>query len=193
MKHRMGFNRLGRKSSHRKAMHSNMVMSLLKSGRITTTKAKALEIRRTAEKMITRAKEDTVHNRRMVARRINEKEVLNKLFTEVAPRYAKRPGGYTRILKLGYRQGDAAQMVILELVEDDDADKGKKKPSKKKSSAKSAESKAAPKEKKEKKAAEAPKTEAPEETAAAPEAAAAEPAEAAEAPKEEAAEPETKA
>lgn len=117
MKHRIGFNRLGRKSSHRKAMINNMVTSLFRYERIETTKAKALEVRRLAEKMITRAKDDTVHGRRIVAEQIKDKAVLAKLFTDIGPRNASRPGGYTRILKLGFREGDAAEMVLLELVE----------------------------------------------------------------------------
>ncbi|MDC7238818.1 MAG: 50S ribosomal protein L17 [Sphaerochaetaceae bacterium] len=123
MHNRVGFNRLGRKSSHRKALRRNMVTSLFKHERIQTTKAKALEVRKTAEKMITRAKEDSVHNRRIIAKNIQDKDVLNKLFTEIAPRFTERPGGYTRILKMGFRQGDAAEMVILELVEKGDAEK----------------------------------------------------------------------
>ena len=117
MHNRVGFNRLGRKSSHRKALHRNMVTSLLKYERVKTTKAKALEIRRTTEKMITRAKVDSVHNRRIVAKMMWDKDVLNKLFVEIAPKFVERPGGYTRVLKLGKRAGDAAEMVILELVE----------------------------------------------------------------------------
>lgn len=117
MHNRVGFNRLGRKSSHRKALHRNMVTSLFKYERVKTTKAKALEIKRTAEKMVTRAKIDSVHNRRMVARIVSDKAVLNKLFIEIAPRFVERPGGYTRVLKLGKRAGDAAEMVILEFVE----------------------------------------------------------------------------
>lgn len=117
MRHRHGFNRLGRKSSHRKAMKRNMVTSLFRHERITTTKPKAQAIRRVAEKMITRAKSDTVHNRRLIARDINDKGVVAKLFTELGPRFKERPGGYTRILKLGPRMSDAAEMVILELVE----------------------------------------------------------------------------
>jgi len=116
MKHRIGFNRLGRKPAHRKALHRNMVTSLFKHERIRTTKAKAQAIRRTAEKMITRAKVDSVHNRRMIARDIKDKAILAKLFTELGPRFKERPGGYTRILKIGYRPGDAAPMVLLELV-----------------------------------------------------------------------------
>ena len=119
MKHRVGYNRLGRKPAHRKALHRNMVTSLFKHERIRTTKAKAREIRRTAEKMITRAKIDSVHNRRMVARDIKDKAILAKLFTDIAPRYVARPGGYTRMLKIGLRQGDASEMVLLELVEEE--------------------------------------------------------------------------
>ena len=117
MKHKIGFNRLERTAAHRKALHRNMVTALLKYERITTTKAKALEIRRSAEKLITRAKEDTVHNRRLVARRLFDEDMVTKLFTNIALRMKDRPGGYTRILKLGERAGDAAEMVILELVD----------------------------------------------------------------------------
>jgi len=115
-----------------------MTTSLFRYERIKTTKAKALEIRRTAEKMITRAKEDSVHNRREIGKDIKDKEILAKLFTELGPRYKERPGGYTRILKLGYRQGDAAEMVLLELVEEGvtEQKKGKKKPAKKTKAAK---------------------------------------------------------
>lgn len=116
MKHRVGYNRLGRKPSHRKALHRNMVTSLFKHERIRTTKAKAQAIRRTAEKMITRAKIDSVHNRRIVAKDVHDKAVLAKLFVEIAPRFKERPGGYTRVLKIGPRPGDAAEMVLLELV-----------------------------------------------------------------------------
>jgi large subunit ribosomal protein L17 len=117
MRHRVDLKRLGRRPAHRKSLHKNMVSSLFKYERIRTTKPKAREIKRTAEKMITRAKVDNVHNRRTIAKKIVEKGVLNKLFKEIAPRFQQRPGGYTRILKLGRRTGDAAQMVILELVE----------------------------------------------------------------------------
>lgn len=119
MHNRIGFNRLGRKSSHRKALQKNMVTSLLKYERIQTTKAKAKEVRRTAEKLITRAKVDSVHNRRIAAKTIQEKDVLNKLFTEIGVKFKDRAGGYTRILKLGQRSGDAAEVVILELVEEE--------------------------------------------------------------------------
>lgn len=117
MKHKIGFNRLSRTPSHRKSLHRNMVTSLFRHERVKTTKAKALSVRRTAEKLITRAKEDSVHNRRLAGRLIDDQAVLAKLFTELGPRYKTRPGGYTRILKLGPRPGDAAEVVILELVE----------------------------------------------------------------------------
>ena len=117
MKHRRGFNPLQRMTAHRKALHRNMVTSLFRKERIKTTKAKALEIRRTAEKMITRAKEDSVHNRRIVSSRLYDEAIVAKLFTNIAPRMKERNGGYTRIIKLGERKGDAAQVVILELVD----------------------------------------------------------------------------
>jgi large subunit ribosomal protein L17 len=117
MHNRIGYNRLGRKSSHRKALIRNMVTSLFKFERITTTKAKALEVRKKAEKMITRAKVDSVHNRREASKFLYEKDVIGKLFSEIGPRNASRNGGYTRILKMGTRNNDAAQLVILELVE----------------------------------------------------------------------------
>jgi len=117
MKHKRGFNPLNRMASHRKALHRNMVTSLFRQERIRTTKAKALEVRRTAEKMITRAKEDTVHNRRIVSGRLYNEGIVVKLFTDIAPRMKDRKGGYTRIIKLGARKGDAAEIVILELVD----------------------------------------------------------------------------
>ena len=117
MKHRIGFNALSRNSSDRKALKRNMVTSLFRYERIETTKAKALEVKRMAEKMITRAKEDSVHNRRIIARDIYDEAIVAKLFKEIAPMFAERKGGYTRILKTGNRLGDAAEMVILELVE----------------------------------------------------------------------------
>ena len=135
MNHRNGFNPLSRTTAHRRAMSRNMVTSLFRYERITTTKSKALEVRKSAEKLITRAKEDTVHNRREAAKFIADEKILNKLFTEIAPRMKERNGGYTRVLKLGYRQGDAADVVILELVDyklDDGSDKKEeKKPAKK--------------------------------------------------------------
>jgi len=103
-----------------------MVTSLFKYERIETTKAKALSVRRKAEKMVTRAKEDSVHNRRIIAKSIKDEAVLAKLFKEIGPRYKDRNGGYTRILKLGQRSGDAAEVVILELVDRKVKEKKKK-------------------------------------------------------------------
>ena len=135
MNHKIGFNPLSRTSAHRRAMLRNMVASLFKYERITTTKAKAAEARRYAEKLITRAKVDTVHNRRIAAKFIADERILNKLFTELGPRMKERNGGYTRVLKMGFRQGDAAEMVILELVDyklpEPDSDKNEKKSTKK--------------------------------------------------------------
>ena len=155
MKHRNGFNPLSRNASHLRAMHRNMVTSLFKYERVTTTQPKALEVRRTAEKLITRAKVDTVHNRRQVARFISDEAVLAKLFTEIGPRMKDRAGGYTRVLKLGFREGDAAEVAILELVDYklDTSEKEEKKAKKsepkgaedKKADAKPAAKKAAPK------------------------------------------------
>lgn len=117
MNHRNGFNPLSRTTAHRRAMSRNMVTSLFRFERITTTKSKALEVKKAAEKLITRGKTDSVHNRREVAKFIQDKKILNKLFTDIGPRMNERNGGYTRVLKLGFRQGDAADMVILELVD----------------------------------------------------------------------------
>jgi large subunit ribosomal protein L17 len=117
MKHKRGFNPLQRMSAHRKALHRNMVTSLFRTERIKTTKAKAFAVRRTAEKMITRAKLDTVHNRRIVSGRLYDEGIVAKLFTDIGPRMKDRNGGYTRIIKLGERKGDAAEVVILELVD----------------------------------------------------------------------------
>ena len=127
MKHRESFNRLGRKASHRKALYRGMVTALFRYERIETTRAKAREIRRVAEKMITRARVDSVHNRRITAKKILDKKVLAKLFTDIAPRFNGRPGGYTRILKLGQRYGDGSEMVFLELVERKEVKPKKKK------------------------------------------------------------------
>jgi large subunit ribosomal protein L17 len=106
-----------------------MVTSLFRHERIKTTKAKALEIRRSAEKLITRAKVDSVHNRRIVSSRLFDEGIVAKLFTDISIRMKERPGGYTRIIKLGQRSGDAAEVVILELVDyklDTEEDSGKK-------------------------------------------------------------------
>jgi len=137
MKHRRGFNPLERMAAHRKALHRNMVTSLFAHERIKTTKTKALAVRRTAERLITRAKTDSVHNRRIVSSRLYDEGVVAKLFTNIGPRMKERPGGYTRIIKLGERPGDAAEMVFLELVDyvlktEEEKDKKAKKAAKKK-------------------------------------------------------------
>jgi len=150
MNHRSGFNPLERMAAHRKALHRSMVTSLFRHERIRTTKAKALEIRRTAEKMITRAKVDSVHNRRIVSARLYDEGIVAKLFTTIAPRMKERNGGYTRILKLGERLGDAAQVVILELVDYKLDIEGTEKKAKKKED-KAEKAKAAKKEKTEEK------------------------------------------
>ena len=127
MKHKIKLNRLGRKAAHRKSLHRNMVISLFKYERIKTTIAKAKAVRRTAEKLITKAKNDTVHRRRIAAKVIHDKGILTKLFTDIAPRFNERPGGYTRIIKLGQRASDAAEMVFLEFIERTEKPKRKKK------------------------------------------------------------------
>lgn len=127
MKHRIGYNRLGRNISHRRALYRSMATALFRYERIKTTKPKAREIRRVAEKLITRACKDTVHNRRIVAKTIQDKAILAKLFTDIAPRFKDRPGGYTRILKLGQRYGDASEMVFLELVDRKTVEKKRRK------------------------------------------------------------------
>jgi len=129
MKHRRNFNPLERMAAHRKALHRNMVSSLFRCERIRTTKVKAQAIRRTAEKLITRAKIDSVHNRRIVSSRLFDEGVVAKLFANIAVRMKERNGGYTRIVKLGERYGDAAEMVFLELVDyklKTDEDNGRK-------------------------------------------------------------------
>jgi large subunit ribosomal protein L17 len=117
MRHRKGFNHLGRTSSHRKAMLSNMANSLLLHKRITTTLAKAKELRVFVEPLITRAKEDTTHNRREVFSDLRSKQVVTELFRDIIVKIGDRPGGYTRILKTGNRMGDNAEMCIIELVD----------------------------------------------------------------------------
>lgn len=159
MNHKNGFNPLSRTTAHRRAMSRNMVTSLFRFERITTTSAKAKEVRKAAEKLITRSKVDTVHNRRIAAKFIQDEKILNKLFTELGPRMKDRKGGYTRILKIGFRQGDAADMVILELVDyklpteeskekaakkADASEKPAKKPAAKKAPTKAKTAKAAP-------------------------------------------------
>lgn len=117
MRHRKSGRQLNRNSSHRTAMFRNMAVSLIEHEVIKTTLPKAKELRRVAEPLITLAKEDSVANRRLAFSRTRNKEAVGKLFTEIGPRYAERPGGYTRILKCGFRAGDAAPMAFIELVD----------------------------------------------------------------------------
>ena len=131
MKHRIGFNALSRNNAERKALKRNMVTSLFRYERIETTKAKAKEVQRLAEKMITRAKVDNVHNRRLTAAILFDEAVVNKLFTEIAPLYADVNGGYTRIIKTTNRLGDAAEMAILELTKKTEKPEKKAKDNKK--------------------------------------------------------------
>jgi large subunit ribosomal protein L17 len=118
MRHGKSGRRLGRTTSHREAMFRNLVTSFLNHEKITTTDAKAKEIRSVAEKMITLGKRGDLHSLRQAASYIREKSVVTKLFSTIAPRYKDRPGGYTRIIKLGIRQGDAAPVSLIELVEE---------------------------------------------------------------------------
>ncbi|HEX8545940.1 MAG TPA: 50S ribosomal protein L17 [Cytophagaceae bacterium] len=117
MRHGKKFNHLGRTSPHRKAMLSNMASSLILNKRISTTVAKAKELRKYVEPLLTRAKDDSTHSRRTVFSYLQNKDSVNILFTEVAEKIATRPGGYTRILKTGNRLGDKADMCIIELVD----------------------------------------------------------------------------
>jgi len=116
MRHKVAGRKLGRSSSHRRAMYRNLVTDLLGYEKITTTEAKAKEVRSLAEKMITLGKKSGLHPRRQALSFILDEKVTSKVFTELAPRYAERPSGYTRITKLGPRLGDGAAMVQLELV-----------------------------------------------------------------------------
>ena len=156
MRHNKAVNHLGRKSGHRKALLSNLAVSLIMHKRITTTVAKAKALRSYVEPLITKSKEDTTHNRRIVFSYLKSKEAVTELFRTIAPKIADRPGGYTRVLHVGFRQGDAAEMALIELVDFNEAalasaTKTAKKTTRRSRSGKKAE--AAP-------AAEAPKTEA---------------------------------
>ncbi len=117
MRHRKSGRKLGRNSSHRKAMFRNMAASILKHETIRTTLPKAKELRRVVEPLITLAKEDSVANRRLAFDRLRDKEIVGKLFTDLGPRFKERPGGYLRILKTAPRAGDAAPMAIVMLTE----------------------------------------------------------------------------
>ena len=116
MRHRKKGRNLSRTASHRRAVLRNMATSLFRHGRIETTTAKAKELRPFAEKLVTLAKRGDLHSRRLAARKIADREVLGQLFDQIGPRYMERPGGYTRVLKVGYRRGDAAEMSLIELV-----------------------------------------------------------------------------
>ena len=125
MRHKVAGKRLGRSTGHRKALRRNLIKELFRHERIRTTRAKAQAIRGDAERLITRAKKgneledvQAVNARRWAAARLNDPEIVKKLFDDIAPRYVDRAGGYTRIIKLGPRYGDAAEMVLLELVEE---------------------------------------------------------------------------
>lgn len=122
MRHRNGLRKLNRTSSHRTAMFRNMMNSLIEHGAIKTTLPKAKELRCLIEPMVTLAKVDSVHNRRLAFARLRCKESIVELFDGLGPRYANRPGGYTRILKYGFRNGDNAPMALIEFVDRPDVD-----------------------------------------------------------------------
>ena len=124
MRHRHGYRRLNRTASHRKAMFANMAVSLLNHEQIKTTLPKAKELRRIADKLITLGKKGTLHSRRQAASFLRDDVALVKLFSVLAERYQDRPGGYTRVLKAGFRYGDAAPMAVIELVDRDPDSKG---------------------------------------------------------------------
>lgn len=151
MRHAKRINHLGRTSSHRAAMLSNMAASLIKHKRISTTLAKAKELKQYVEPLVTRSKNDTTHSRRMVFSYLQDKYAVTELFRDIAVKVADRPGGYTRILKTGFRQGDNAEMCIIEFVDYNETYTVKEE--KKTTKTRRSRAKAAPK------AVEAPKTE----------------------------------
>ena len=126
MRHNKSVNHLGRQSGHRKAMLANMASSLILNKQIETTLAKAKALRMYVEPLITKSKEDTTHSRRVVFSYLKQKEAVSELFRTVAPKVADRPGGYTRIVKNGFRLGDAAEMAIMELVDFNESEVGEK-------------------------------------------------------------------
>ena len=132
MRHNKAFNHLGRKSGHRKSMLANMASSLILNKRIETTLAKAKALRVYVEPLITKSKDDSTHSRRVVFAYLKQKEAVTELFRNVAPKVADRPGGYTRILKLGFRQGDSAEMALIELVDFNEASAAETKAAEKK-------------------------------------------------------------
>lgn len=121
MRHNKAVNHLGRKSGHRKALLSNMASSLIMHKRITTTVAKAKALKSYVEPLVTKSKEDTTHSRRVVFSYLKDKEAVTELFRTIAPKIADRPGGYLRVLHLGFRQGDAADMALIEFVDFNEA------------------------------------------------------------------------
>ena len=121
MRHNRAINHLGRKSGHRKALLANMASSLILHKRINTTVAKAKALKSYVEPLITKSKEDSTHSRRVVFSYLKNKEAVTELFRTVAPKIADRPGGYTRMLHTGFRQGDAAEMALIELVDFNEA------------------------------------------------------------------------
>ena len=121
MRHNKAINHLGRKSGHRKALLANMATSLILNKRIQTTVAKAKALKMYVEPLITKSKEDSTHSRRVVFSYLKNKEAVTELFRTVAPKIADRPGGYTRVLKTGFRQGDGADMALIELVDFNEA------------------------------------------------------------------------
>lgn len=121
MRHNKAVNHLGRKSGHRKALLSNMASSLIMNKRIVTTVAKAKALKSYVEPLITKSKEDTTHSRRVVFSYLKDKYAVSELFRVIAPKIAERPGGYTRVLHTGFRQGDAAEMALIELVDFNEA------------------------------------------------------------------------
>lgn len=125
MKHRVAGRKLGRSSAHRQALMRNLSMALIERERITTTLHKAKELRRFAERLVTLAKRETLHARRRVLRHVPDRKLVAKLFDTLSARYAQRPGGYTRIIKLGPRRGDDAEMAVIELVDAEPATTGK--------------------------------------------------------------------
>ena len=159
MRHNKAINHLGRQSGHRKAMLANMASSLIAHKRINTTVAKAKALKSYVEPLITKSKEDTTHNRRVVFSYLKDKNAVTELFRTIAPKVADRPGGYTRVLHTGFRQGDAAEMALIELVDFNEAALASAPKSAKKNTRRSRAKKAdAP--------AEAPAAEAPAEPAA---------------------------
>ena len=127
MRHRVATFKIGRSSAHRRSMLANMVSSLFTNGQIETTLVKAKEARRFAEKLITIGKKGDLHRRRLAVAKLRDKSAVKLLFDEIAPAYAERNGGYTRILKLGVRRGDAAEMCLLQLVKEEAVAKPAKK------------------------------------------------------------------